>query len=201
MKKRIIQNSYFYGIIVFLIAIIIESLTLLKFSILYAVSFLIGLCVGIVIFMFNDFTINKLINSEISRPRVYFSFTHIFKMIIYGVFMFLVAKFIGVYKVFTCAFGMLFHKIIIYFTELIKEPYKDKKRLVKELNINKDIETKLINNGFNKVMDITLVTREDLHKFLSEKEAQIVINKLKEYELFIKGELEAIIENDEPVDI
>jgi hypothetical protein len=45
------------------------------------------------------------------------------------------------------------------------------------------------------------VNREKLLEFLTDEEVNIVIKSLKEFELFIKGELEAIIDNDESVDV
>lgn len=201
MKKRIIKNSCFYGIICSLLIILVESIIQLKFSVLFSVSFFLGLIVGIGVFILNDYAICKLLNNEVSKPKVSFSFLHIIKILIYGLCMYFVAQIIGVYQLFTCAFGMLFHKIIIYYSELIKEKIKDKKRKVDDLGINNNIKEKLKNNGFIKVIDITCVSREDLHKFLTKKEAQEVIDDLKKYELFIKGELEAMLEDDETVDI
>ena len=48
---------------------------------------------------------------------------------------------------------------------------------------------------------MTEVNRERLLEFLSNQEVEDIIKSLKEFELFIKGELEAIIDNDETVDV
>ena len=115
--------------------------------------------------------------------------------------MYLSTDFLGLYTAFLCAFGMLFHKIIIYYLNLLKVPWEDKIRLVTELELSNEIINKLINNNFKKVMDITEVNRERLLQFLNNKEIELVIKSLKKHELFIKGELEAIIDNDEIVDV
>ena len=96
---------------------------------------------------------------------------------------------------------MLFHKIMIYYLYTIKDSRDDKKRLVDALKIPKDIKQKLKYNDFFKVNDITEVNREKLLEFLTDEEVNIVIKSLKEFELFIKGELEAIIDNDDNVDV
>ena len=58
-------------------------------------------------------------------------------------------------------------------------------------------QKKLKQNGFTKVLQITEVNRERLQEFLTVEETNEVIRSLKEYELFIKGELEAIQEDDD----
>jgi DNA-directed RNA polymerase alpha subunit len=96
---------------------------------------------------------------------------------------------------------MLFNKIIIYYINLVKIPKEDKLRTVDKLDLPKEIINKLKFNDFIKVMDITEVNRERLLQFLTNQEVELVIKSLKKYELFIKGELEAIIDNDETVDV
>ena len=96
---------------------------------------------------------------------------------------------------------MLFHKIIIYYLYTIKDSRDDKKRLVDALNISNELKQKLKYNDFFKVSDLTEVNRERLLEFLSNQEVEDIIKSLKEFELFIKGELEAIIDNDETVDV
>ena len=69
------------------------------------------------------------------------------------------------------------------------------------LNISNELKQKLKYNDFFKVSDLTEVNRERLLEFLSNQEVEDIIKSLKEFELFIKGELEAIIDNDETVDV
>ena len=83
----------------------------------------------------------------------------------------------------------------------IKDSRDDKKRLVDALNISDELKQKLKYNDFFKVSDLTEVNRERLLEFLSNQEVEDIIKSLKEFELFIKGELEAIIDNDETVDV
>ena len=144
---------------------------------------------------------NKFIE-EISKEYNFkgFVISNLSKFLIYGVVMFLVALFFGEMKVFTCAFGILFHKIIIYYLYLVKDKMDDNKRTVNDLDISNEIRMKLNQNGFHKVNLITEVNRERLMEFLTLEETLKVIESLKKYELFIKGELEAILEDDETVD-
>ena len=91
-------------------------------------------------------------------------------------------------------------KKIIYLLNLVIIPKEDKIRSVDKLDLPKSIIEKLKYNDFIKVIDITEVNREKLLTFLTPKEVELVIKSLKEFELFIKGELEAIID-DENIDV
>ncbi len=201
MRKRINKYSIHYGIVVCILCLIIESLIQLKFSLRYSLSFIIGLFTGLLNLMITDFGLSRLEFNMVSKPKIFFTFTHIVKFIIYGLVMFACAYLFGYFTAFTCAFGMLFHKIMIYYLYTIKDARDDKKRTVDALKISKDLKLKLKYNDFFKVSDITEVNRERLLQFLSNEEVNIVIKSLKEFELFIKGELEAIIDNDESVDV
>ena len=201
MRKRINKYTIIYGLILFVVALILESLIQFKFSWIYSVSYIIGLFTGLFNLMITDFGLSKLEFSMESKPKIYFTLLHIVKFVIYGIILFLSAYLFGYYTLFTCAFGMLFHKIIIYYLYIIKDPKDDKKRTVDSLRISKEIVLKLKYNDFFKVDDITNVNRERLLQFLTEDEVEKVIKSLKEYELFIKGELEAIIEDDKSFDV
>lgn len=201
MIKRIIKNSLFFGFIVLIIILLLESIISLKFSFKFSLAFIIGLFTGILNLCITNRSLEKLEFSDVSNPKLFYSAIHLVKFIIYGIVLYTSTYYLGLYTVFTCAFGMLFNKIIIYYLNLIKVPIEDKTRLVNELKLPNEIINKLINNGFKKVIDITLVNRERLLQFLTNKEIELVIKSLKKYELFIKGELEAIIDNDEFVDV
>ena len=201
MRKRINKYTIKYGFIVTIICLIIESLIQLKFSFVFAISFVSGLFAGLLNLLITDFNLSRLEFNMITKPKLYFTIAHIIKFIIYGIVLYLCAYFFGYLTAFTCAFGMLFHKIIIYYLYTIKDSRDDKKRLVDALNISDELKQKLKYNDFFKVSDLTEVNRERLLEFLSNQEVENIIKSLKEYELFIKGELEAIIDNDETVDV
>lgn len=201
MIKKITKNSLLFGSIVFVIILLIESIIKLKFSFNFSLAYLIGLFTGLLNLFISDKSLERLEYSEVSRPKFFYSIIHVLKFIIYGVVLYFSTLFLGMYTAFTCAFGMLFNKIIIYYIHLIKTPKEDKLRTVDKLDLPKDVITKLKYNDFIKVIDITEVDRKKLLTFLSNKEVEMVIKSLKKYELFIKGELEAIIDNDETVDV
>lgn len=201
MKKRINKYSIQYGLVVYILCFAIESLVQWRFSYKFSLAFIVGLFTGLLNLTITDFNLSRLEFNMISKPKVYFTIAHIVKFIIYGIVMFFSAYFLGYLTSFTCAIGMLFHKLIIYYLYTYKESRDDRKRLVDALKMPNEIKQKLKYNDFFKVSDITEADRERLLQFLSEKEVEIVIKSLKEFELFIKGELEAIIDNDETVDV
>ena len=201
MRKRINKYTIIYGSIITIICLIIESLVQLKFSFIFALSFIVGVFTGLLNLFITDFNLSRLEFNMISKPKVYFTIAHIIKFIIYGIALYSCAYLFGYLTSFTCAFGMLFHKLIIYYLYTIKDSRDDKKRLVDALNISNKLKQKLKYNDFFKVSDLTEVNRERLLEFLSNQEVEDIIKSLKEFELFIKGELEAIIDNDETVDV
>jgi len=201
MKKRINEYTIQYGIVAYILCFIIESVVQLKFSYRFSLTFIIGLFIGLLNLAITDFGLSKLEFSMVSKPKIYFTLLHIIKFIIYGLVMFACAYLFGYYTAFTCALGMLFHKIIIYYLYTIKDFRDDKLRLVDALKLSTEIKQKLKYNDFLKVSDITEVNRERLLQFLSNEEVEMVIKSLKEFELFIKGELEAIIDNDDTVNV
>ena len=201
MIKRITKSSLSFGCIVLIVTLLLESLIQLKFSYNFSLVYLIGLFTGLLNLFISDKSLERLEFSDVARPKIFYSLIHLLKFIIYGVVLYTSTYFLGFYTAFTCTFGMLFNKIIIYYLNLVKIPNEDKKRSVDKLDLPKDIIEKLKYHDFFKVMDITEVNREKLLTFLSNKEIELVIKSLKKYELFIKGELEAIIDNDESVDV
>ncbi len=196
MKQKIYNYSLIVGLFVTIITLIIETLICLKFSYKYSLTFNIGLFTGLFNFFLNDKSLERLEFNNVSKPKIFYMIVNVLKFIIYGVVLFFSTKFFGLYTSFTCAFGMLINKIVIYFITLIKTPINDKKMTVDKLNLSKEIIEKLKVNNFVKVLDLTAVSRKDLQKFLTNNEVNLVIESLREQELFIKGELEAIIEDE-----
>lgn len=201
MRKRINKSTIIFGSIVSLIILLVESLVQLKFSFIFTIAYVLGLFTGLLNLMISDMGLSRLEFSQVSKPKVFYSLLHILKFIIYGIVLYSVAYFLGYLTTFTCAFGMLFHKIIIYYLFLGKDQIDDKNRLIDKLKISDEIKQKLKENNYYKTSDLTETNRETLLKFLTNIEIDQIIKSLKEYELFIKGELEAIIEDDENLDI
>ncbi len=201
MIKRINKYSIILGLIVSLVILLIESIIQLRFSYCFSLTFIIGLFTGLLVLFISDLSLEKIEYGYVSKPKIFFGGFAIFKMLIYGVVLYFSTLYFGLYTAFTCAFGFLFNKLIIKLLFLVIDPKKDKKRLVDKLNLSKEIIEKLKYNDFFTVIEITEVNRERLRQFLNEKEIELVIKSLKEYELFIKGELEAIIDDDENVDV
>ena len=200
MKKKIYKYSLLFGIIISIVIIIIESLILKRFNVNFTLAFIIGLLTGLFNFFLSDKSLERIEYNNVSKPKLFYSLIHVLKFIIYGVILYLSTYFLGMYTAFTCAFGMVFNKLIIYLLNLVIIPKEDKIRSVDKLDLPKSIIEKLKYNDFIKVIDITEVNREKLLTFLTPKEVELVIKSLKEFELFIKGELEAIIE-DENIDV
>lgn len=199
MTKKISYYSLLFGSGVSILTLIIESLLSKQFNFTYTIAFIIGLLIGLFNLFLTDKSLNRL--EFVSKPKIYYSGSYVVRFIIYGLTLWFTVSFIGKFEVFTCAFGMLFNKIMIYYIYLVRVPKEDNVRLVDELEVDKTIIIKLKENGFYKVKDITEVDRERLLTFLEETEVEKVINILKNYELFIKGELEVIIENDDATNV
>lgn len=196
MIKRVIKKTIIFSIPVSILILLLESVIQSKFSFVYCLAYVIGVFTGILNLLLTNAGLNALEFSRVSKPKIYYSLLHVLKLIIYGIVLYCCALYLGVYTSFTCTFGMIFNKILIYYVNLYVIPKEDKYRKIEELDLPKQLIEKLKNNKFNKVDDITLVNRERLLEFLNEKEVELVIESLKKYELFIKGELEAIIDND-----
>lgn len=196
MIKRVIKKTIIFSIPVSILILLLESVIQSKISFVYFLAYVIGVFTGILNLLLTNAGLNALEFSRVSKPKIYYSLLHVLKLIIYGIVLYCCALYLGVYTSFTCTFGMIFNKILIYYVNLYVIPKEDKYRKVEELDLPKQLIEKLKKNKFNKVEDITMVNRERLLEFLNEKEVELVIESLKKYELFIKGELEAIIDND-----
>ncbi len=199
MIKRIIKTTVFFSIPTTLLILILESIIKWEFSFFYSLAFILGILSGILNLLITDYGLSQLEFSNVSRPKAYYSLLHVLKLVIYGVVLYFSTKLLGLYTSFLCAFGMVFNKIIIYYINLVKIPKEDKIRKVEELDLPLEIINKLKQNDYKKVNDITNVDRKKLLEFLNDKEVELIIKSLKKYELFIKGELEAIIDNDNDV--
>jgi DNA-directed RNA polymerase alpha subunit len=78
----------------------------------------------------------------------------------------------------------------------IIEKINDNKRKIDNLNIDVYIKDQLKKHNILYVKDLCEKSRKDLSEYLNEEEINKIIEALKEYELFIKGELEVIKDDD-----
>ena len=95
MRKRINKYTIIYGSIITIICLIIESLVQLKFSFIFALSFIVGVFTGLLNLFITDFNLSRLEFNMISKPKVYFTIAHIIKFIIYGIALYSCAYLFG----------------------------------------------------------------------------------------------------------
>ncbi len=108
----------------------------------------------------------------------------------------LVYLYIYEYAIFTCFLGFFAIRIAIHVRYNIVEPYLDKNNSIDKLNVNDEIKIKLKEHNINKFIDLTNSHKNELLEFLSLNEYKKLHNALLEYELFVKGELEVIKEDE-----
>lgn len=197
MLKRINRATIVCGIVIAIIILLTESLITNSFHFQFVSAFILGLFTGLLNLFISDKAIEKVQYNLVRNPKAYLPSINILKLLIYALAFVFTALYIEPFAVFTCFFGIMLNKIVIYLLYLVVDKIQDKKRTVDDLHISEVIKQKLKDNGFMKVLDITNVNRQRLMQFLTLNETEIVIRSLKEYELFIKGELEAIIEDDD----
>ena len=71
MRKRINKYTIIYGSIITIICLVIESLVQLKFSFIFALSFIVGVFTGLLNLFITDFNLSRLEFNMISKPKVY----------------------------------------------------------------------------------------------------------------------------------
>ena len=193
--KKVLKCLLFYGLIVSIIIFIVE-LIIHSFYFKYSISFVIGIFTSFICFMINSFTVTKVTENPESKIKFYVISSYLLRLIIYGVVMYLVYISPLKYGIFTCFFGFLSIRICILIVYNILEKYQDKTRKIDVLKLDKDIIIKLKNNQINYTKELCEKSRNDLNKYFDDEEINKIIEALKEYELFIKGELEVINDDD-----
>ena len=193
--KKVLKVLLFYAISITIISFIIELLFKN-----YLFNYTISLIIGILVSMFNFFllgiTVNKVTNNN-SKVQFWVISSYILRLLICALCMYLIFISSFHYGIFTCFFGFLSIRISIFINYNILEKIKDEKRTIDELKINNNIKQELKNNQILTTKQLCAYSREELMKFLSEDDINDIILALKEYELFIKGELEVIKDNDD----
>ncbi len=193
--KKVLKCLLFYGLIVSIIIFVVE-LIIHSFYFKYSISFVIGIFTSFICFMINSFTVTKVTENPESKIKFYVISSYLLRLIIYGVVLYLVYISPLKYGIFTCFFGFLSIRICILIVYNILEKYQDKTRKIDVLKLDKDIIIKLKNNQINYTKELCEKSRNDLNKYFDDEEINKIIEALKEYELFIKGELEVINDDD-----
>ena len=193
--KKVLKTLLFYFSFLTVAGIIVEIIiknTLFN----YTISYVIGTITSLISFLITSFSVNLAIKKE-KKGSLVLVFSYIFRLIIYGAILYLIYRLFPKYSIFTCFFGFLSIRISILINYSIVEKIKDNKRSIDELKINDTIKKILKDNNILKVKDLINIERITLLEILSEEEIKEISKSLKEYELFLKGELEVIKEDDD----
>ena len=193
--KKVLKTLLFYSLTVATITFIVELIVKSK-TFIYTISFIIGAIVSFLCFMITSYSVNLATNKE-KRGSAVLIFSYIIRLAIYAGVLYLVFKFISKYSIYPCFFGFLSIRISILIYYSIVEKVKDNKRTVDKLKIDKYIINELKNHNIIKVNDLIVFNKEELLEFLSEDEVKKISISLREYGLFLKGELEVIKEDDD----
>lgn len=194
-EKKVYRVLLFYGIIV-TIFIAIGEIILKQYYFKYTISFIIGILASAFCFLITIKSVDTATSNPTNKVNRYLIGSNMIKLLIYGIILYLVFFSPLYYGIFSCFFGFLSIRICIYIRYKIIEPYLDKKRSVDNLKINSAIISKLKQHNIIKTSDFILYTRDDLRKFLTEKEIIDLLYSIKEYELYLKDELEVIKDDD-----
>ena len=193
--KKVLKTLLFYSLIVTTITFIVELIVKSK-AFIYTISFIIGAFVSFLCFMITSYSVN-LATSKEKKGSVVLIFSYIIRLALYAGILYLVFRFISKYRIYPCFFGFLSIRISILIYYSIVEKVKDSKRTVDKLKIDKYIINELKNHNIIKVNDLIILSKEELLEFLSEEEIKKISISLREYGLFLKGELEVIKEDDD----
>lgn len=197
MIKRIITSTIIVSSVIICLIVLIESIISKHFSFIYAITYIIGAIVSIFNLYLTSRAITKYQNYYTDNARGLFVSNNILKLFII-LFTFLIVG-IGIerYSIISCAFGMVVPRYLIYYLYLIFDKVKLKKMSIDDLGVNEDIKNKLIENGFNKVLDICNVKEDSLISIFTKDEISEIKKCLKEKELSFKKDLEVVIDNDD----
>ena len=177
--------------IVFLFELIFKS-----FNFIYTLSYLIGSIISAFCFFLSIKSVDAIdpFNKRKSKTKViglYF-----LKLFIYAVVGVLVYLYIYKHCIFTCFLGFLTIRLAISLRYLVIEPYLEKHNSIENLNISNEVKFKLKEHNINKFIDLKNSHKKDLLEFLSINEYKKLHNAMLENELFVKGELEVIKEDE-----
>lgn len=178
-------------LIVFLFELIFES-----FTFIYTISYLIGSITSAFCFYLSIKSVNAVDPYDKKGTKTRVIGLYFLKLIVYGVVAILVYLYIYKHTIFTCFLGFLSIRIAIYIRYNLIEPYLNKHSKIEKLNVSDEIKLKLKQHKINKFIDLTNSHKNDLLLFLTKLEYKKLKKALFEYELFVKGELEVIREDE-----
>lgn len=194
-EKKVYKTFLIISPIILLIVFLFE-LIFKSFTFIYTLSYFIGCLTSALCFFFSVKAVDGIDPTSKRKSKTFVIGMYFLKLIIYTIVALFVYLYIYKHTIFTCFLGFFTIRIAIQIRFSFIDPYLDKHRSVDMLNVSDEIKQKLKHHNINKFIDLTNSHKQDLLKFLTSYEYMKLHNALIEYELFVKGELE-VIEEDE----
>lgn len=194
-EKKVYKTFLIISPIILLIVFLFE-LIFKSFTFIYTLSYFIGCLTSALCFFLSVKAVDGIDPTNKKKSKNFVVGMYFVKLIIYATVGVLVYLYIYKHTIFTCFLGFLTIRMAVYLRYNLIDPYLDKHRSVDMLNVSDEIKQKLKHHNINKFIDLTNSHKQDLLKFLTSYEYMKLHNALIEYELFVKGELE-VIEEDE----
>lgn len=194
-EKKVYKTFLIISPIILLIVFLFE-LIFKSFTFIYTIAYLIGALTSALCFYISVKAVDGIdpYDKRASKARVIG--LYLLKLIIYT----LVALFsyLIIYKhtIFICFLGFFTIRIAIHIRYNLIDPYLNKHSKIEILNVSDEIKLKLKQHNINKFIDLTNSHKNDLLLFLTKLEYKKLKIALFEYELFVKGELEVIREDE-----
>lgn len=195
VEKRVYKTYFFVSLIIFVFIFLLELL-FKHYSFKYALGYLIGAITSALCFLLSIRAVDRMDPYRKGKSKSIILGTYFIKLIIYAFVLVSVHLYIKEWAIFTCFFGFLSIRISIHIWFNIIEPVLDKKRSIEKLNLNLEIKSKLKSNNIYTFLDLRNSQKVFLLSFLDEFEYIQLHNALREYGLFVKGELEVIKEDE-----
>ena len=194
--EKKVYKTYLLIVPIILLIIFLFELIFKSFKFIYSLTYLIGAITSALCFYLSIKSVDSIDPFNKRRSKTKVIGLYFVKLIIYGFVAVLVYLYIYEYAIFTCFLGFFAIRIAIHVRYNIVEPYLDKNNSIDKLNLNDEIKIKLKEHKINKFIDLTNSHKNELLEFLSLNEYKKLHNALLEYELFVKGELEVIKEDE-----
>ncbi len=194
-EKKVYKTFLIISPIIFLIVFLFE-LILKSFKFIYTISYLIGALTSALCFYLSIKSVNSVDPYDKKGTKTRVIGFYFLKLILYGVVAILVYLYIYKHTIFTCFLGFFTIRIAIHIRYNLIDPYLNKHSKIEKLNVSDEIKLKLKQHNINKFIDLTNSHKNDLLFFLTKLEYKKLNKALFEYELFVKGELEVIRENE-----
>ncbi len=194
-ENKIKKITLLYIGIVFILIFLLECSITKSFSYRWSCSFLFGGIINLLCFFLSEVAIKKAFNRS-KGSRAIFVVFNLLKLCLYALVFLFVGFFFLTYGVFLAGFGMLSIKIVISIRYLVIERIDDHRRKIDKLDISLETKEKLKRKDILKTEQLTQMSRDDLSSFLEEEEIEKISKELRKYGLFLKQELEVMLEDE-----